>query len=385
MVEILDRFMESSYLKRYIASKGAEIPFQKNSGWELDGYQPGKECIFCESNLEEFNAVYIYNPIELTRQLLPNEYCCDSCQEVVDDMIIREYPDLFEIDPVGTDVESLEYRLHLFNMGRHLEPEIEKYMIHLNPSIDTWIEHNEPERCYFCDKFTNNTKVKILDAPVRNELELTGGQFRCCSSHEADLKDPYNANYTTTCFKCNKVYLITPEEMENRRISLTRGLHMCPSCTYTAINNLGINDRLFYKPSNNVIRVSKPTRFNYLTCDFCDDTIVIDLSIDHKTLANKHYQGNKIKCIKCGVLKLTKANGNKIAYRFRDNYYVIITHEAGYWVYRISKIKQTQETILLKSPPKLTKDIRVAILEANNRCWELLPLLKQTELWQNPS
>lgn len=379
------------HLKAYLDSYGSRLP--EDADEHIDGIFRDR-CLFCTRNHDNI-AVYQYDvSIDLeTSYVSTLAKCCRECSQLINDMVVLAYPELRDeqiqtkFEPSskkypGMD-ESTKYRIRIFNSKKGLERfdgTLSISYLHVRPDPK---QEGAGFSCYFCkglfstDNVHGPTKIKV---PVYDSKVITGGELTVCESCLVEIWDVEGQEaLEAKCSFCSKLYSISPEEHNIRVAQNTVGKHMCPACVHGGLNDEVFNPKRSILFSNIEI-IKRGERFDFLNCYQCDTQFVVDFTLDHVRLKRTRQIDGKPICGICFTFKLGKTNGNKLVFQYKDSgYYIVINQIDGYWVYRISSIKDGQEYVELK-PDVLgsrSKNILETIDVGHDQCMKLVnPQLK---------
>lgn len=392
------RDFEQAQLQHYTESYGKELPMDKAM------FEPGAEheghCVFC-GKPHAGHKVYRYDPMNDSRRATDN-YACEECQIHIDQMLVATYPHFYEEDLTerdriqsdrDSDFEASEYptqRMYLYNSMRGFDDTVHYHYTHLNPSRDIYVRTKSNLKCYFCKASYVYAEAgwNYVEAPVLNSSDLTGGKVLCCPECEGDIWSD-NGDHAETllipqrCTICKSGYCVEREEYDAREYTHSKNKHMCPKCTYLAVDALTPESFLFMS-ENNAPRAQVPMRYRWADCNFCHEQFLLDLTIDHDRLSIKHTTRlGALRCGSCYALRFTEANHNKFAFKFRDNIYIVLTKIGAYWTYHISIIIGDTEKQQYKAPEDLSQDDIECLFIAFEECQKLFPQPIQTSLWPN--
>ena len=361
-----------AYLRRYLNSLGAELPPDHTDFQE--GAIFGRECLFCNEP-HSGAPVFKYHPIQQTRQST-GCHACNECDTLIMPMIKKEYPQLFSEDvDIGKTVDfeegdwgNRQYKINLYNTTEEFDNTVKHYLIHKSDPL---------LKCYFCGNKAV-TVDRTLKVPVSDSHILDGGRVKVCESCSSELwnNEDSNVHIQSKCSYCGAGYLVKRDEFDRRHLNRTVGKHMCPECTYNGI----VQEQSKFSVLNDITNENEPYyRFIHKNCDICREPIVLDLTLLHSKLIQIHSIENSrgIRCHLCYIFKIKDVK-TQILTSFNDLYVMVYKLDKN-WTYKLSKIVNNEEKVLLK--PSFSEYRATDLLECINDAINAAELYgKQTEL-----
>lgn len=347
-------------LKKYLQTRGTVLPV------DTEAHEKGifkDRCLFCTRPHDNI----VVHKFGFTSELdsyseATFAHACKECAKIIDTMVSIDHPDLREkrVQEILKERNTMEtedpgrreYRIKRFNTKKGLERfdnTLASSYIHVRPNAN---QEGVGFCCYFCKELFSVEGASIpitIKVPVYDSKIITGGELPVCEACLAEVWDAEpNDTLESKCSFCSKKYYVSPEEHNIRVSQNTVGKHMCPMCVQGGLDNQVFSDSRSVVFAN-IEAIKRGERFDFPTCYQCDTQFVIDFTLDHTRLIRTRQINGKPICGTCFTFKLGKVNGNKFVFQYKDSgYFVVINQVDGYWVYRISTIKDGQEHVELK-------------------------------------
>lgn len=363
------------HLQRYINSSGVELPPDWDDFTEDAIF--GRECVFCQ-HPHTLSPVFKYEPITQTREAT-GLHSCDACSGLIQGMIRERYPEQYredvetgrELDFDEKDYGNRQYKLNLYNVNEQFDDTVESYIIHKNSTL----------KCYFCGEIAEIEDPEI-HVPVSRSHQIDGGRVKVCRKKcYNDIwksGQPESIHRSSKCSYCGGGYIITEDEQQTRLSTGTLGKHMCPECTFAGIEEEQAKNTVLA----DIVNTAEPfTRIIFKYCTICDEGFGIDLTLLHSRLKKIHTSNKGApRCLECYVFGIEDTTRQRV-YQLDENLYALIFYldtSDKNWSYRISKIVNGEEKVLLRPDntyrkSKLLDCIADAIDAVEN-------IAKQTEL-----
>lgn len=344
------RNSRNDQLSTYIKTLGEIIPLDFTS-FQAGAINYGK-CLFCLNESVD-NEVRVYNPATKTSYALEVIGCCDTCNNQIVSALGAYYSQKL-IPPAANS-----FRIELFNTKGQVIPGVEAYLKHREYNL----KEDFSDKCYFCSSDVRNVPHRTVSIPMDASYVLTGGEIRCCQSCYTKLDFSVFAQpekfRNSSCVVCKRNYVITIEEQNQRSIEKSTGVHMCPICARQVIlNETGF---LGLKSKDPPIE-----RYIHLNCEYCWHPFMVDLTIDHDVLKQKHKINVRIACSHCG--RYAHNNTFFIYYRSQNLYIEFVTTEINppKYAYRVCNKDGSTLVNIGYSYPTADEVIMTAIVEVEN-------------------